>query len=134
MRISDWSSDVCSSDLARARGLLDLAVGRRPDPLQRPDAALVADLPVEVHLAEPAQHRRHALLDLPLVGVALVDDLLRQAMGREQHPRRPFVIDLLQCAAQPLDHRRAEASLLWKAADAPGERRAAPTPSPPLPP
>src|SRR3546814_9805190 len=93
MRISDWSSDGCSSDLlavldvefyqrlrvlgnesdrhhhdrlARARGLLDLAVGRRPDPLQRPDAALVADLPVEVHLAEPAQHRRHALLDLPL--------------------------------------------------------------------
>src|SRR3546814_18550315 len=32
MRISDWSSDVCSSDLQRARAAIDLArADKRPD-------------------------------------------------------------------------------------------------------
>src|SRR3546814_7418294 len=52
LRVLGSESDRHHHDrLDRARGLLDLAVGRRPAPLQRPDAALVADLPVEVNLA-----------------------------------------------------------------------------------
>src|SRR3546814_12725409 len=33
MRISDWSSDVCSSDLGLAAGDLVVGIVRRPDPV-----------------------------------------------------------------------------------------------------
>src|SRR3546814_4347417 len=36
MRISDWSSDVCSSDLLAAQGPRPAAHGRRPEPARRP--------------------------------------------------------------------------------------------------
>src|SRR3546814_4658114 len=36
MRISDWSSDVCSSDLLAAQGPRPAAQGRRPEPARRP--------------------------------------------------------------------------------------------------
>src|SRR3546814_17214936 len=43
MRISDWSSDVCSSDLARD-GTLELATGDMPLLAQDAAAAWLADL------------------------------------------------------------------------------------------
>src|SRR3546814_18612635 len=42
MRISDWSSDVCSSDLDRARLVGDRAGDRLPDPPGRIGRELVA--------------------------------------------------------------------------------------------
>src|SRR3546814_1856403 len=42
MRISDWSSDVCSSDLAFARKAVQSSDGRADDPVRR------ARLPVEL--------------------------------------------------------------------------------------
>src|SRR3546814_18164297 len=38
MRISDWSSDVCSSDLEHSRGVAEVPGRHRQDPGQRGDA------------------------------------------------------------------------------------------------
>src|SRR3546814_6004339 len=66
MRISDWSSDVCSSDLP-VHGLYRRLVLAQPG--QDPAAARAAQLPPEaLGLAQPAAHgradRRRAGLDL----------------------------------------------------------------------
>src|SRR3546814_3270076 len=66
-RISDWSSDVCSSDLARARAVLDVADvddQRRRLPVDRGDQALepwkVARLLIgKVAHGDEAQWLRH---------------------------------------------------------------------------
>src|SRR3546814_17428775 len=44
MRISDWSSDVCSSDLARIASALSKSI----DAAQTPDAGIVARLPMHL--------------------------------------------------------------------------------------
>src|SRR3546814_3223541 len=61
MRISDWSSDVCSSDLGRLRRrhhtqpLLQAgAVGSQADPLSEA-------VPLQGRKARPVRRRRHAL-------------------------------------------------------------------------
>src|SRR3546814_10665111 len=53
MRISDWSSDVCSSDL-RLRTMLQLAAGSEPHSLPRA-ASYCA------HVKQPTTGRRHWL-------------------------------------------------------------------------
>src|SRR3546814_6132500 len=94
MRISDWSSDVCSSDLV-ALGIDARAAGKRADGRQR--AAEVAAMP-EV-LAErdglPDElHQRGALrlhgtpggpAGRQLVGVAMAARQLRAEEGRPGH-------------------------------------------------
>src|SRR3546814_19745623 len=94
MRISDWSSDVCSSDLV-ALGIDARAAGKRADGRQR--AAEVAAMP-EV-LAErdglPDElHQRGALrlhgtpggpAGRPLVGVAMAARQPRAEEGRPGH-------------------------------------------------
>ena len=86
---------------AIAPGARDLGLRRGSDPLQRPDPALVADPPVQIPLAQGLHHGRHGALDLPLVGVAALDDLLRQAVGGEQHPRRAVPGRLRERRTQP---------------------------------
>src|SRR3546814_3541786 len=90
MRISDWSSDVCSSDLA----------GHRSGAVSRPDAAVVLDtahtrpafaLPpgscdCHVHLFGSCDHPCLAADRLYTPGVAAVGDLLahHQSLGLER--------------------------------------------------
>src|SRR3546814_9048698 len=57
-------------------------------PFERPDAALVADDPIQIRLAERRDHRFRRPLDLPSIGVAAIDHLPREAVRREQHARR----------------------------------------------
>src|SRR3546814_4949290 len=74
MRISDWSSDVCSSDLAHAQDLAPaVAVDRHGDGHgDRDDAAVLADLEVggvdpevgPVALQGALQEGDHPLVDL----------------------------------------------------------------------
>src|SRR3546814_9208559 len=57
MRISDWSSDVCSSDLGDAEGVADGAVGGAPPPLAEDAlaAAEVDDVPHHQEVAGEAE-------------------------------------------------------------------------------
>src|SRR3546814_3476572 len=80
MRISDWSSDVCSSDLRGPAPLRRVAVGVRAaiperdgEARRRPHRRPVAgDLDrTEVDLAQPALDRRHHHRDLRLPAPAL---------------------------------------------------------------
>src|SRR3546814_17460611 len=87
MRISDWSSDVCSSDLVEAGIAAHLAVGGHVDHhhAQRPVAAglqgehaVVLDEAGEAaaerqHLGEQARHRRRIVV----AGQAVVADALQ---------------------------------------------------------
>src|SRR3546814_2085482 len=59
MRISDWSSDVCSSDLEEAERKFRLAEQQRDEKLKKIQAEL-AHPPRPPHLAvEPVQLREH---------------------------------------------------------------------------
>src|SRR3546814_8212262 len=100
MRISDWSSDVCSSDL---RDLLVPVLDRvpgaeleRPAPVlhahfllrQRQADAAAALLAPDAQLADLAQHREHR------IGVAGVDACLHAGvveLGTALHPRAAHV-------------------------------------------
>src|SRR3546814_10600723 len=97
IRISDWSSDVCSSDLARRRTGAGTIVPRRhrrapgprrpprrcggagPDHLAQPGAGSAAGLPAAVLL-----HRADATGGVPVVGLhlALVRRPPRHALHR----------------------------------------------------
>ena len=68
-------------------GAAQFVVRRRFDPLQRPNAALITDQPVEAGLVKLRDDRLRRLLDLPGVGIAAFEHAHRQAMGREQHAR-----------------------------------------------
>src|SRR3546814_4504303 len=63
MRISDWSSDVCSSDLAEA------AVSRLEDRI-----AHIAGLEVVGFVADPGQVRNVVLAILSQIGSIRIDD------------------------------------------------------------
>src|SRR3546814_3003797 len=79
MRISDWSSDVCSSDLDAALVLLSQAADDAPDDAQIRYALGFAHLK-KGHLAFAEQAFRGALEKMPSAhGVrALLADLLRR--------------------------------------------------------
>src|SRR3546814_11853113 len=47
MRISDWSSDVCSSDLYMYKQLLDYASGARPNAIMSPIAKALTQAQME---------------------------------------------------------------------------------------
>src|SRR3546814_7566544 len=66
MRISDWSSDVCSSDLQHGRGLV--AAGQRPRTHQRPQRTAAA-------IALAAELFRLQLLSGDRLTVEVGDDL-----------------------------------------------------------
>src|SRR3546814_17852190 len=87
MRISDWSSDVCSSDLVRAWVKISTVFPARADtPDRRRFEAAVADMPEEMRQIFLA----HALDGLPyetideqlLVGVAEVQLQMGLALAR----------------------------------------------------
>src|SRR3546814_13725877 len=93
MRISDWSSDVCSSDLVV--GLL-VPVGRTNAAQLRELAALAADYGSgEVRFTV----QQNALI--PDVAAARVEELLREPLLRElsAHPS-PFVRGLVTCTGK----------------------------------
>src|SRR3546814_8448274 len=90
MRISDWSSDVCSSDLphrrGRARPLLRqriFSAVRAPDRRRRAEARAVGDLPVGRH----RKRRRTA----PLPFARLYADIY-QRRARPRHEQRPQLL------------------------------------------
>lgn len=62
-------------------GPADLIFGRRTYPFQRADPALIAIQPVEIAYAQFVDHGLRRSFDLPLVGIATLDDFFRQAMG-----------------------------------------------------
>src|SRR3546814_16972446 len=101
MRISDWSSDVCSSDL-RQRGLGD--VGRQHDAPLRTRV----EHPVLVARGQPRVQRQ----DLGVAVLAVFQRLMRVAdlalPGKEDQrvPHRPFTRDIVSGgpdAAEPRD-------------------------------
>src|SRR3546814_9042636 len=59
MRISDWSSDVCSSDLDRAFETIGDAAGNVPDGKRHRDRDHAVDriMPAEMDRADPDQRR-----------------------------------------------------------------------------
>src|SRR3546814_3948131 len=94
MRISDWSSDVCSSDLdgAELHGDVQIAVMEvlhfRPDDvLQIAAGRAVTDVPERIEaVAEPGPRLDHAQAELPQHRAAgqrapLAERLLRQVHG-----------------------------------------------------
>src|SRR3546814_3688083 len=96
MRISDWSSDVCSSDLANSSrwstitssGATAMPPSRPEPPIERPSKALREEARVGASLL-----RRHgwplallfAGLLLPLWGFAELADEVREAERSEEH-------------------------------------------------
>src|SRR5204863_7635844 len=66
----------------------DLLIDGRPQPSQRPDPALIADLPIRGPVFERVDDRRRRAFDLLRVGVALSHDLQWQAMRAQQQPLR----------------------------------------------
>src|SRR3546814_13634029 len=79
MRISDWSSDVCSSDLARAAvgdQLGDHRVVIGADPVAFLDARIDADTPAEHKMIEPSGRGQK---------------LLRRILGVKPRLHRPAV-------------------------------------------
>src|SRR3546814_4884300 len=83
MRISDWSSDVCSSDLAAD---LRSAADRLPA------GSAAADLPARLAAGMGADRRHHSA-DLPAAG-----DGARLRPGLVRHPRRGVLADGLAVA------------------------------------
>src|SRR3546814_18094965 len=97
MRISDWSSDVCSSDLARAAvgdQLGDHRVVIGADPVAFLDARIDADTPAEHKMIEPSGRGQK---------------LLRRILGVKPRLHRPAVdAKLLLPLGQLLGRRDAE--------------------------
>src|SRR3546814_2496243 len=88
MRISDWSSDVCSSDLARleiARALYEHGdrATARPIAALKPDEHL-ARIAAAEQVEEPPRHRLQSLMD----GLARIE------LARLEQPRH-VAIDLV---------------------------------------
>src|SRR3546814_2037624 len=87
MRISDWSSDVCSSDLARDRFLLgDQPFGRHIDrDLERGLGGALAGARLE-HPEMPALHRELDILHVAIMVFEQAEDLGQLGIGRsEEH-------------------------------------------------
>src|SRR5438128_10527691 len=66
----------------------DLIIGCRTDPFQRPDAALITDLPIDPRPVQGGDHRRGGRLHLARIGVASAHDPLWQTMRREEQAWR----------------------------------------------
>ncbi len=98
-------------------GPFDLRIGRRADPFQRTDPALVAAHPVQVGNVQFAHDRFRRPLALPLVRIAGLDDLLRQAMAGEQHARLAVGAGFLDPGADQAGGRLDEARFGRIAAD-----------------
>src|SRR3546814_11553701 len=92
MRISDWSSDVCSSDLLRSQGVTDL----RPYLLAHRDCVRKAAARLRVTGVNPYtlalfeadhEHQLRSVLDavlLPATDAILIDELVALWEGRQK--------------------------------------------------
>src|SRR3546814_4085410 len=110
MRISDWSSDVCSSDLAvRLIGMDRLASATRR---QRPRGVALPVLMLPANLADLGRamplgkraKRRAGLDRLQLLGIADKNHLRPRPLGRRQHALHLARAD----HAGLVDHQRSE--------------------------
>src|SRR3546814_15674392 len=79
MRISDWSSDVCSSDLAKRSPCLGWTI----DAVDRPSIAILGQLTVVLVVAQPV-HFPFEILHLSVIRLRLLQPL--------QDHERPFVL------------------------------------------
>src|SRR3546814_20900868 len=93
MRISDWSSDVCSSDLGLHRRLALAIVGRAP---ASPRALLLAFMVATAMLSMIVSNTATTLIMMPVVVAILT------ATGRPEGERNPLAIALtLGVASSP---------------------------------
>src|SRR3546814_20844479 len=94
MRISDWSSDVCSSDLGHAR-IRVVQVGRRPRrAVQRGDVGAVQLLAAELHAGAqvvPYPARTEVRAEVGVVGEDLVGLVLEGRQAAREFPGRRIV-------------------------------------------
>ena len=74
----------------------DFIFGRRANPFQRADPALIAIQPVELGYCQFIDHGFCGLLDLPLIRVAALDNFFWQAVGRKQYAHAGAFVYLLQ--------------------------------------
>src|SRR3546814_7238360 len=99
MRISDWSSDVCSSDLLRARHIGgDVGADLEAADLRQRRCALELEAP-DARLVLPEQVKRQFVLDF--AGFGFIDEIVEPARIAGQ-PRRPAVaVELDRSLATP---------------------------------
>src|SRR3546814_5561482 len=99
MRISDWSSDVCSSDLLRARHIGgDVGADLEAADLRQRRCALELEAP-DARLVLPEQVKRQFVLDF--AGFGFIDEIVEPARIAGQ-PRRPAVaVELDRSPATP---------------------------------
>src|SRR3546814_6949244 len=104
MRISDWSSDVCSSDLRRCerrkRGAESAAIGRSRGGLTTKLHAAVdaIGLPLRIH-PTPGQYGDCPQAQTLLSGLEGVDHVIADA-ACDADPLRAFIVDDLGATAQ----------------------------------
>ena len=86
------------------RRLVDRMLRAGIQPFLRRGAGLVADRPVQVRQVQSADRGGDGALDLELVGIAALDDGLRQAVGREQHPQSHPAAQFVHCCVVSIAH------------------------------
>src|SRR3546814_11072502 len=99
MRISDWSSDVCSSDLIGVRAVDDVGLRATPGNDEWPEVVLVLE------------HRRRPLRFVPAADARTGDEQLafvdeKRATVERQPEVRDRIVDM-QCRARPHVNRQA---------------------------
>src|SRR3546814_14068241 len=110
MRISDWSSDVCSSDLAlKGAPVFDQAVGKRrfwsqfaPDPFLDERTGGFPHVDVGVEAVGNAFHHHHRLLQQQKVRLGLHVEIARDGELAAEH--LPYAEFLYRLAAHSLAH------------------------------
>src|SRR3546814_2892916 len=92
MRISDWSSDVCSSDLAAGDIVLSTVVARAAVPVAEAAAAHLkpAQLYLDLNSAAPGTKRRVAEI-LKASGCGVIDGAILSPVPKHRH-RVPILL------------------------------------------
>src|SRR6202049_3571837 len=111
---SNWGHD---QPFAFLTGPPYLLIRCRPDPLQRPDAALITNPPIETSLFELLKDGFDRALHLPLIGVTTLDHALRQTVGREQYPVGQFGLCALNRVLKEIRHSSGKSFIGWITAD-----------------
>src|SRR3546814_15650149 len=98
MRISDWSSDVCSSDLVRdalgmARGVGDRGAGALADAEEDEGLAQAGGVDHRLQVADPRFQRKFANLPTAQAAAALVAAHVAVVPGGKETPVAPEPTD-----------------------------------------
>src|SRR6266436_4951470 len=103
-------------------GTTNLIVGCRTDPYQRPDPALITDLPVNPWPFESSDYSGSGRLHLIGVRISRAHDLLGQTMGREEQAGGLIMTsNLVEDRPDQAGHHVDKALVRGVAADHPGK-------------